>query len=145
MASEREEFWKQSSFVVIGNSARMPFPQFTYRGLKQNQKKAYAIDPAAEAVLGDPVFRDLRSLPEPVEAAVLEVPQDETADWIRKVAEAGIRNVWLHMDTETPEALTLARQNGIRALTGTCAVMYLLPREFPHNFHGAIMRLFKKY
>ena len=104
-----------------------------------------ALDPAGEAVEGDASFRDLASLPEPVSAAVLEVPKDETAEWVRRVADAGITSLWIHQQTDTPEALQLAEERGLQVCSGTCAVMYVTPGVSPHMVHRWVMKLAKKY
>ena len=66
---------------------------------------------------GDATHPDLESLPEKVDAVVLEVPKGETADWVRKAADAGISDVWIHMNRDTPEALAVAEERGLNVLT----------------------------
>ena len=144
MPSNHEAFFDRRSFAVIGTSAERPFPKLTYRGLKQQGKTVFAVDPGASEVDGDPTFSDLMALPEPQEAAVLELPRDETKAWIEKVAAAGIRDVWLHMNTDTPEALEAARQANLNVRHGTCAVQYV-DQSFPHNVHKLIRRLLRRY
>jgi predicted CoA-binding protein len=146
MPSTREDFWTQSSFVFIGDSrGKRAFPKLSYAGAKKLGKNVYAVDPAGGTVEGDPVYTDLASLPAPVDAAVLEVPKEDTASWVGRVADAGIKNVWLHQQTDTPEALQLARERGLRTEHGTCAVMYVRPGFSGHAIHRFIMKLTKKY
>ena len=94
---------------------------------------------------GDKVYQDFESLPEKVEAVVLEVPKEETEDWVRKAADAGIRNVWMHMARDTPEALSLAKERGLHVLTGTCAVMYVKPGFSYHTLHKWVNQLSRTY
>lgn len=145
MPSAREEFFKHSRFVVVGNSSRHPFPKFTYRGLKEQKKTVYAIDAAADSVEGDQTYKEFRSIPGAIDAVILELPADETADWVVKTLQAGVKNIWIHDGTETPDALEKAREAGVTLHTGTCAVMYVMPRTFPHNFHRWIMQELGKY
>ncbi len=146
MPSSREEFWDRSSYVFIGDSrGSRAFPKLSYEGARKLGKTVFAVDPAGGAVEGDPVYADLDALPGPVEAAVLEVPKEETAEWVGRIADAGIENVWIHQQTDTPEALQLARDRGLRVEHGTCAVMYVRPGFSPHAIHRFIMKLTKKY
>jgi len=145
MASTRELFWQNQSFAVIGNSARMPFARLTYQGIKVQHKQVFAIDVAGQPVEGDPSFTTFSSLPSPVEAAILELPNDETATWVKNAIEAGVKKIWIHQQTDTPEALEIARLAKVELHFGTCAVMYLMPKQFPHSFHGWLMRIFGKY
>ncbi len=146
MASSRERFWEDHrSFAVIGHSGRRAFPKLTYRGLKNTGKEVYAVDPGATEIDGDRTYPDLRALPAPVDAAVLELPRGETAAWMRELADAGVRSVWIHQQTDTPEALQLAEELGMNVCRGTCAVMYLTPGISPHMFHRWAMKIGRQY
>ena len=145
MASLRESFWDHASFVVIGNTGKHDFPKLTYKGLKNAGKTVFAVDPSVDEVEGDKAYHDLASLPSTVEAAVLELPKDETAEWVGRVADAGVAAVWIHQQTDTPEALQLAERRGLEVCAGTCAVMYVTPGFSAHSPHRWIMRLIGKY
>jgi predicted CoA-binding protein len=145
MPSDYERFWMNSSYAVVGHSARWDFPKLSYRKLRKSGKKVVAVDPSARTIEGDKAYPDLASLPEKVEAVVIETPKEETKDWMAKAADAGIRNVWLHMGCETPEALALGREKGLNVLHGTCAVMYLIPGFSFHSIHKWIAKLLGKY
>ena len=62
-----------------------------------------------------------------------------------KATDAGIKDVWIHLGRETPEALALAQDKGINARSGTCAVMYVTPGITYHSIHKWIMKLAGKY
>lgn len=145
MASNYETFWKNRSFAVVGHGAKQNFPRLTYLGLKQLGKVVFPVDPSAREIEGDRAYPDLAHLPEPVDAVVLEVPQDETRDWVAKSAEAGVGDVWIHRYRETPEALALAEEKGLNARSGTCAVMYVTHGATFHSIHKWIMKLSGKY
>jgi hypothetical protein len=80
-----------------------------------------------------------------VDALVLEVPADETRDWVGRAADAGIRKVWIHMGRDTPEALALGRERGLDVLTGTCAVMYVKPGFSYHTLHKWVNQVAGRY
>jgi acyl-CoA synthetase (NDP forming) len=103
MPTDHEAFWGHSRFAFVANSAKKPFPKLSYQELKgQGGKKVFAVDPSVEEIAGDRAYPDFGSLPESVEAAVLEVPREETAAWVRKAADAGVKHLWIHMGRETP-------------------------------------------
>lgn len=145
MASNYETFWENDCFAVVGDKAKQNFPVLTYRGLKKLGKVVFPVDPSVEEVEGDHTYATLEGLPSKVDAVVLEVPKDDTRDWVAKVADAGIKDVWIHMGRETPEALALARDKAMNARTGTCAVMYVKPEASYHSIHKWIMKLVGKY
>ncbi len=145
MTTQRQTFWERDSFVVVGHTGKRAFPKLTYGALKSSGKAVYAVDPSVAEVEGDPTFADLGALPAPVDAAVLELPKEETAAWVARVADAGIKAVWIHQRTDTPEALELARRRGLEVCAGTCAVMYVTPGLSAHSPHRWIMRALGKY
>jgi predicted CoA-binding protein len=145
MTSSYEAFWELQRFAVVGHSARKPFPRLTYGKLKERGKVVYAVDPSRQEIEGDPAYPDLASLPGKVDAIVLEVPRDETGGWMEKAAVTGAKDVWIHQQTETPEAVALAAQHGVRLRTGTCAVMYLNRGFNPHAIHGFLRKLGGNY
>lgn len=145
MPSKYENFWSCSSYAVVGHSVKADFPKITYRELRKSGKKVFAVDPSTGAVEGEKAYPDLISLPEKVEAVVIEVPREETREWVARAADAGIRNVWIHMDCDTLEALELAREKGLNVCHGTCAVMYVVPGFSIHSIHKWINKLLGKY
>jgi predicted CoA-binding protein len=144
MPSFHQSFFENTSFAVIGHSAKKPFPVLTYGGLKKHGKTVFAIDPSVDTIEGDPAYPGFEELPESVEAVVIEVPRQETREWVSKAAAAGITELWLHMSADTPEALALARDKGLNLRHGTCAVQYL-DRRFPHSIHALIRKLLGRY
>jgi uncharacterized protein len=145
MPSTYEAFWTHSSFAFVGHSAKKGFPHLSYAEAKKRGKKVFAVDASVAEVASDKTYSDLRSLPEKVDGVVVEVPREETIEWVRQAADAGIKNVWIHMNRETPEALEFGRQAGLNVLTGTCAVMYLSQGLTYHSVHRWLNKLGGKY
>lgn len=145
MASAHEAFWTHASYAFVGHSARKGFPRLSYAEARRGGKKVFAVDPSVEQIEGDKTYPTLRALPQKVDAVVLEVPREETLDLVKQAVDAGIKNVWVHMNRETPEAVAFARQNGINLLTGTCAVMYVAQGVTYHSIHKWLNKLLGKY
>ena len=144
MPSDYESFWEFQTYAVVGHSAKRPFPRLTYSGLKDRRRTVYAVDPSTENIDGDRASPP-GSLPGRVDALVVEVPSEETRSWVEQAAAMGVKDVWLHAQTGTPEAVQLARDSGIRLRTGTCAVMYLRHGFTYHSIHRLIRKLGGKY
>jgi len=145
MRSAHERFWENESYAFVGHTARRGFPTLSYGEMRRQGRKAYAVDPSVQEIGGDRTYPDLASLPEKVDAVVLEVPPEETAAWVGRAADAGIRNVWIHMGRDTPEALALAEARGLHVVTGTCAVMYVKPGFSYHTLHKWVNQLTGRY
>ena len=145
MASAHEAFWTHSSFAFVGHSATKGFPRISYGEAKKHGKRVFAVDASVDQIDGDKTYADLRALPEKVDGVVIEVPREETLDVVRQAADAGIRNVWVHMNRDTPEVVALAKEKGLNLLTGTCAVMYIAQGLSAHTIHKWANKLLGKY
>jgi len=146
MPSECEQFWTASSYAVVGHQAsKRPFPKIAYGALKDRGVTVYPMDPDGGTVEGDKAYAGFDDLPGPVEAAVLELPKEETAAWVVRAGDAGVKQVWIHQMTDTPEALAEAEKRGLTVVTNHCAVMYNKPGFSPHAIHRGIWKLLKKY
>jgi hypothetical protein len=146
MPSECERFWEAGSYAVVGRQAgKKPFPKITYGALKERGATVYPIDPDGGTVEGDRAYVGFAELPESVEAAVLELPKEETAVWVAQAAEAGVHKIWIHQMTDTPEALAEAEKRGLTVITDHCAVMYNKPGFSMHAPHRWIWKMLGKY
>ena len=145
MASAQEAFWTQSSYAFVGHSAKKGFPRISYGEAKKRGKKVFAVDPSVDQIDGDQTYPDLRSLPEKVDGVVLEVPRDETLGFVHQAADAGIKNVWIHMNRDTPDAIALEEYKELNVAAGTCAVMYLSQGFSAHAIHKWLNKLLGKY
>ncbi len=146
MPSKHEQFWDSTSYAFVGNTKTKGFPTLSFSTLsKDGTKTCFAVDPSVEEVCGTKAYPDFESLPGKVDAAVLEVPKAETAEWVKRAAAAGIKNVWIHMKRDTPEALAMAEEEELNVVTGTCAVMYVTKGPSFHSIHKVMRKLTGKY
>jgi uncharacterized protein len=145
METQNQLFFKATKFAVVGNSGEKPFPKLTFNKLNNSGKKAYPIDSSVPDIDGYATFNSFADLPEKVERAILELPKVETIDWLKKADEAGIKDIWIHMGRETPEAIQYASDHNINLRTGTCAVMYLTQGVTYHSLHKWISKLTGKF
>lgn len=145
MPSNYEIFWNHHSYAIVGYSVKKKFPLLTFRALKKKGRVVYPIDPSVDTVDNEKAYDNFDELPQKVEAIILELPKEQTKVWVEKVANYGIKDLWLHLGTDTPEAIQLAKQNNINVRKGTCAVMYLTPGITYHSIHKWINKALKKW
>ena len=146
MASDKEQFFALQSFAFIGATDARPFPKLSYNNLRKRQVKVFPIDLSGkDEIEGDKAYASLADLPEPVEGVVVEVPRDKTMSAVEQVVAAGIKDLWLHMKTDTPEVLELCKREEINVRTGGCAVMYTQQGFSYHSIHRGLVKLFGKY
>ncbi len=133
-----QSFWNFDRYAIVGNSAKKPFPKITYGKLKENGKEVFPVDETLSEIDGDSTLSSISVLPNDIEAIILEVPKEGSLEFVKQAFEKGIKNIWLHMNCDTPEAISFAKENGVNLWYGTCAVMYLTSGFSIHSFHGWI-------
>ncbi len=70
------------------------------------------------------------------------VSPKQAAQVVREAAAAGLKNVWLQMGAESPEALQAAKEVGLTPVTGKCILMYAQPVTSLHSWHRGFAKLF---
>lgn len=94
-----------------------------YRTLKDKGLHVYGVNPRTTEVDGDPLYPDLRSLPELPEAIVTVVPPEVTREVVRQALQAGVRKIWMQPGSEHAEAIAAAEQAGATVVHGGPCIM----------------------
>jgi uncharacterized protein len=109
------------SIAVVGASRnRLKYGNIVYRDLKSKGYEVFAVNQAAKTIEGDPCYRDLRSLPQPVDAAIFIVPPIRTEAVVKEALELGIRWFWMQPGAESEAAVRLCEDAGARVVSGLC-------------------------
>lgn len=136
------ELLAQRKIAVVGVS-RSPnkFGGAAYRALRAAGYRVFAVHPEAERLEGDPCYRNLASLPEPVGAVLAIVPPAKTEALVAEVAAAGIKYLWMQQGAESPAAIAACEQAGIRYVAGECILMFAEPTPWFHRVHRFIRKV----
>jgi uncharacterized protein len=78
------------------------------------------VNPHADEVLGERVYRHLADVPEPVGLVDVFRPSAEAAEVTRQAIEAGAAAIWLQLGIVSQEARLLAEQAGIPYVEDRC-------------------------
>ena len=79
------------------------------------------VNPHAEEILGERVYRRLADLPEEPDLVVVFRPSREAADVTRQAIARGARGVWLQLGITSGEARALAQEAGIDYVEDRCS------------------------
>lgn len=146
MASNKASFFNATSYVVVGNSRTKGFPVITYRNLRRMGKTVYPVDlGGGDTVEGDKAYASVAEVPGDVDAAIIEVPAEQTLAAAKSVVEAGIGHVWLHQRSDTPAVVSYLRDHQVDYHTNGCAVMYTNNRLSMHSIHRGLWKMLGKY
>lgn len=140
------KFMSSKSFAIVGVSQnKHKFGNALYKEFKSKGLRVFPVNFKSGIIEGDNCFSDLKSLPEKVEAVIINVKPDSSQAAIMQVEELGIKNIWLQKGAESPEAINYCKEKDINLIHGYCAIMFLEPLAFPHKIHRGLVKLFGKY
>jgi len=131
-----EDFIAQKKIAVVGVSRKKTkFGNAIYKELKQKGYQVFAINPHINDFEGDACYPDLLSLPEKVDAVVVNVPPLQTEKVVREAKQAGINRVWLQQGSQSDAAVKFCEENGIDYVSNECILMFTQPSAFIHRAH----------
>ncbi len=81
------------------------------------------VNPAAERILGEPVYRTLADVPEPIGLVDVFRPSPQTPDVARQAVAAGATALWLQLGITSHEARTIAEAAGVLYVEDRCLVI----------------------
>lgn len=129
--SSIDQFLSAPSFGVVGASDdTYKYGHKVYVCYLRNKRKAYPINPNAETVLGNPCYKDIDSLPEPVESISIITPPPVTEQVVEDAIAGGVKNIWMQPGAESRTAIQKAKDAGINVIAGgPCLLVVLGYRE----------------
>jgi uncharacterized protein len=131
-----EEFLAQEKIAVVGVSRKKTkFGNAIYKELNQKGYIVFPINPNMKDFEGDTCYPDLLSLPEKVDAIIINVPPVQTEKVVREAKEAGINKVWLQQGSQSEEAIKYCEENNIDCVSNECILMFVQPSAFVHRAH----------
>ena len=126
-----EQFLAAGPFAVVGASSnRDKYGNKVLRAYQQKGLTAYPVNPHADEIEGQPVFRDVASLPDDVGALSIITPPAVTEAVVDAALARGIRNFWMQPGAESPAAIERIEAAGGNVIhDGPCALVVFGYRE----------------
>jgi len=144
MNNDKEAFVAEKTLAVVGVSRGRGFGNHVYSHLKKKGYKVLPVNAQADSIDGEPCYRSLADLPEPVGGVVTVVPPAETEKIVEECGRLGVRRVWMQQGSESAKAVERCRALGIASVAGECLIMHTNP-GFPHSIHRFIWKVLGKY
>jgi predicted CoA-binding protein len=90
------------------------------------------INPYADELLGERVYRNVVDVPEPIDIVDVFRPGPETPNVVRAAIAAGARSVWLQLGISSPVAAAIAAEAGVDYVEDRCLLVEVRDRDvFP--------------
>jgi hypothetical protein len=87
----------------------------------------------------------VNTLPSGIGHVVIGVTKTEPEDIIHLLKKKGVKNIWLHWNTDTEKAVDTCKKLELKYMTGYCPMMYLGSGLSIHGIHRGIAKIIGKY
>ena len=122
--SSREILESTTTIAVVGAS-RDPAKAggSVPAGLQQRGFRIIPINPYAETLFGERVYRSLLEVPHKVDLVDVFRPATDTPEIARQAAAIGARALWLQLDIRSEEARRIAEEAGMDYVEDECTAV----------------------
>ncbi len=142
---EIDDFLAQRKLALVGVSRRAgKFGNMIYKELSAKGYQVFPVHPEAKENNGMHCWPSLQSLPERVGGLIIVVRPEQTEKVVRDAVAAGIERVWMQQGSQSDEAISFCRENGVSVIHNECILMFAEPAGWIHRFHRGILKLLGK-
>ncbi len=146
MDPQAKEFVAHKRIAVVGASrSGNKFGNAAYKELKQRGYQVYLVHPEAKEIQGEPCYPSLEAVKDQVDGVFVSVPPAQGVQVLQQASQAGLKNIWIQQQGDSPEMLALGKDLGLNMVHGKCILMYAEPVSSFHSFHRFFVKLSGKY
>jgi uncharacterized protein len=84
------------------------------------------VNPHADVLLGEKVYRTLQDIPEPVDLVNVFRPSREAPEVVRQAVDIGAKAVWLQLRISSEEARRIAEEGGLDYVENRCIAVEMV-------------------
>ena len=92
-------------------------------GLQRRGFRIIPINPYADTLFGERVYRSLLEVPEKIDIVDVFRPSADTPEIARQAVAVGARALWLQLDIRSPEARRIAESAGLEYVEDECTAV----------------------
>lgn len=125
MSRKGREILNASKTIAIVGASRDPLKAggSVPKGLQRRGFRVIPINPYADELFGERVYRSLAEVPERVDVVDVFRPADEAADIARQAVAIGAKALWLQLDIRSDEARQIAESAGLDYVEDECTAV----------------------
>ena len=144
MPSSVADFLSGKRFAVAGVSRNpQQAANLIFRKLCSSFE-AFPVNPNATEVEGVRCYRDVGSVPGPLDGVVIAAHPRSSIDIVRQCGEIGVGRVWFHRSfgqgSVSGDAVHECKARGIQCIVGGCPMMYCEPVDLGHRCMRWLLR-----
>ena len=112
------------TITVVGASvAPAKAAHYVPAHMQQHGWRIIPVNPHADAILGEPVYRTLREVPGQIGLVNVFRPSEQTPDFARQAVAAGATALWLQLGIASAEARAIAEEAGLLYVEDRCLII----------------------
>jgi len=112
------------TITVVGASAHPDKPaHYVPQNMQQYGWRIIPVNPRADTILGEPVYRTLADVPEQVGLIEVVRPAEQTPDIARQAVACGASALWLQLHIASAEARQIAEDAGLLYVEDRCMLI----------------------
>lgn len=112
---------KYKTVAVVGCSTNPEKPShYVPKYLKEQGYRIIPINPFADEILDEKVFKSVEEVPEEIDVVLVFRPGEETPEIVEEAIDAGAKAVWLQEGIKNDEAAGIAKDAGLDFVMDKC-------------------------
>ncbi|HKV89354.1 MAG TPA: CoA-binding protein [Candidatus Dormibacteraeota bacterium] len=125
MARSAEEVLRRTTTIAVVGASRDPYKAggSVPAGLQQRGFRVIPINPHAETLFGERVYRSLLEVPEPIDLVDVFRPAADAPEIARQAVAVGAKALWLQLDIRSAEARQIAETAGLDYVEDECTAV----------------------
>jgi predicted CoA-binding protein len=125
MARGSNEILQNAKTIAVVGASRDPNKAggSVPEGLQRRGFRVIPINPYAETLFGERVYRSLLDVPDKIDIVDVFRPSTDTPEIARQAAAVGARALWLQLDIRSDEARTIAEAAGMDYVEDECTAV----------------------
>lgn len=116
-----EEILNYKTIAVVGCSTNPEKPaQYVPAYLKEQGYRIIPINPFADEILGEKVYKSLGEVPDEIDTVLVFRPGEEAAEIVKHAIDVGAKAVWMQEGIKNDDAAGLAKDAGLLVVMDRC-------------------------
>jgi predicted CoA-binding protein len=120
-----QEILEGATTIAVVGASRDPFKAggSVPAGLQQRGFRIIPINPFADELFGERVYRSLSEVPERIDLVDVFRPSQDAAEIARQAVAVGAKALWLQLAIRSPEARRIAEAAGLDYVEDECTAV----------------------
>jgi predicted CoA-binding protein len=117
-----KEILEQTNVIAVVGASRFPEKEahMVPAEMQDAGFRIIPVNPHAEELFGEKVYRKLEDIPEPVDLVDVFRPSQDSPEVVRSAVRIGAKAVWLQLGVVSEEARRIAKEAGIDYVEDRC-------------------------